>query len=42
MAILCTYVVLQGDGSDYNMLFKSAGHFDKWPVQQAIRPAPKN
>ncbi|THH31333.1 hypothetical protein EUX98_g2847 [Antrodiella citrinella] len=24
---------------DYNHLFKSAGHFDKWPVQQAIRPA---
>ncbi|KAJ3492254.1 hypothetical protein NLI96_g157 [Meripilus lineatus] len=29
-----------GDGSQYNALFKSAGHFDKWPVAQAIRPSP--
>lgn len=29
----------QGDGSDYSMIFKMAGHFDKWPAQQAIRPA---
>ncbi|THH32098.1 hypothetical protein EUX98_g2127 [Antrodiella citrinella] len=27
-----------GDSSDYNRLFKSAGNFKKWPVQQAIRP----
>ncbi|GJE93480.1 aldo/keto reductase [Phanerochaete sordida] len=27
-----------GDGSDYNRLYKSAGHFDKWPPAQAIRP----
>ncbi|TCD66111.1 hypothetical protein EIP91_001763 [Steccherinum ochraceum] len=25
--------------TDYNGLYKTAGHFDKWPVQQAIRPA---
>ncbi|KAH8093873.1 Aldo/keto reductase [Cristinia sonorae] len=24
--------------SDYNTLFKSSGHYDKWPTQQAIRP----
>lgn len=29
----------QGDGSDYNFLYKNAGHFDKWPAQQAIRPS---
>ncbi|OBZ76316.1 Aryl-alcohol dehydrogenase [NADP(+)] [Grifola frondosa] len=28
-----------GDGSSYNVLFSSAGNFDKWPAQQAIRPA---
>lgn len=28
----------QGDGKDYNRLHKSAGHFQKWPAQQAIRP----
>ncbi|THH32073.1 hypothetical protein EUX98_g2087 [Antrodiella citrinella] len=28
--------------SDYNILVKTAGHFDKWPLQQAIRPAPIN
>ncbi|KAH8101113.1 Aldo/keto reductase [Cristinia sonorae] len=27
-----------GDGSDYNRMFKSTGHFQKWPAQQAIRP----
>ncbi|EKM57132.1 uncharacterized protein PHACADRAFT_142331 [Phanerochaete carnosa HHB-10118-sp] len=30
-----------GDGSDYNRIHKSAGHFDKWPAPQAIRPASK-
>ncbi|EKM50555.1 uncharacterized protein PHACADRAFT_213470 [Phanerochaete carnosa HHB-10118-sp] len=30
-----------GDGSDYDRIYKSAGHFDKWPVLQPIRPAPK-
>ncbi|KAJ3492253.1 hypothetical protein NLI96_g158 [Meripilus lineatus] len=28
-----------GDATEYNWLFKSAGHFDKWPVAQAIRPS---
>ncbi|KAI0717762.1 aryl-alcohol dehydrogenase [Cerioporus squamosus] len=28
-----------GDGSDYGFFHRSAGHFDKWPVQPAIRPA---
>ena len=38
---LCVLMQLcaQGDGSDYNRLYKSAGHFDKWPTAQAIRPA---
>jgi len=27
-----------GDGTKNNVLFNSAGHFDKWPLQQAIRP----
>ncbi|PSR75687.1 hypothetical protein PHLCEN_2v8978 [Hermanssonia centrifuga] len=27
-----------GDGSDYNALHKTAGHFDKWPKAEAIRP----
>ncbi|KAK7689881.1 hypothetical protein QCA50_006520 [Cerrena zonata] len=27
-----------GNSSDYNFLYKNAGNFDKWPVQQAIRP----
>ena len=27
------------DTSDHNYLFKTAGHFDKLPRQQAIRPA---
>ena len=31
--------MMQGDGSDYNRLHKTAGHFEKWPLQQAIRPA---
>jgi len=29
-----------GDGSTYNGIYQSAGQFDKWPMQQAIRPAP--
>ena len=29
----------QGDGSDYNNLYKSAGHFDNWPKAGAIRPS---
>lgn len=33
--------ILQGDGSDYNALYKSAGYFDKWPVGEAIRPIQK-
>ncbi|CAL1707392.1 unnamed protein product [Somion occarium] len=28
-----------GNGSDYNFLYKNAGHFDEWPVAQAIRPS---
>ncbi|KAI0077418.1 Aldo/keto reductase [Panus rudis PR-1116 ss-1] len=28
-----------GDGSDYNFLYKSAGHFDKWPEVEPIRPS---
>ncbi|OCH94625.1 Aldo/keto reductase [Obba rivulosa] len=28
-----------GDGSVHCRLFSSAGHFDKWPGQQAIRPS---
>lgn len=31
----------QGDGSDYYKVFKTAGAFDKWPVQQPIRPQPR-
>ncbi|THH00313.1 hypothetical protein EW026_g2212 [Hermanssonia centrifuga] len=27
-----------GDGSEYNALHKTAGHFDKWPKAEAIRP----
>ncbi|KAI0787016.1 Aldo/keto reductase [Abortiporus biennis] len=27
-----------GNGSDYNSLFKTAGYFEKWPVQEAIKP----
>ncbi|KAI0346388.1 aryl-alcohol dehydrogenase [NADP(+)] [Trametopsis cervina] len=30
-----------GDGQDYNALYKSAGHFDKWPVAPALRPQKK-
>jgi hypothetical protein len=29
----------QGDGEEYNFLFTSAGHFDRWPRAEAIRPA---
>ena len=44
---LCNRVVLsisdiyrfQGDGSEYNDLYKTAGHFEMWPERQAIRPA---
>nr|VWO95623.1 Cytochrome P450 monooxygenase AKT7 (EC (AK-toxin biosynthesis protein 7) [Ganoderma boninense] len=28
-----------GDGSEYNFIYRMAGHFDKWPAAQAIRPA---
>ncbi|KAK7687674.1 hypothetical protein QCA50_008889 [Cerrena zonata] len=28
-----------GSADDYNFLYKNAGTFDKWPVQQAIRPS---
>ena len=28
----------QGDGTEYSVPFKCGGHFDKWPLQQAIRP----
>lgn len=30
---------LFGDGTEYNMMYASAGHFDKWPVVQPITPA---
>ncbi|KAI0789655.1 NADP-dependent oxidoreductase domain-containing protein [Abortiporus biennis] len=30
-----------GNGTDYNMLFKTAGYFEKWPVQEAIKPIPQ-
>ncbi|KAK7682767.1 hypothetical protein QCA50_014150 [Cerrena zonata] len=30
-----------GNGSDYNFIYTNAGTFDKWPAQQAIRPAKK-
>jgi hypothetical protein len=29
---------IQGDGTDYNKLYNSAGTFDKWPVAEPIRP----
>ncbi|EKM50719.1 uncharacterized protein PHACADRAFT_264157 [Phanerochaete carnosa HHB-10118-sp] len=29
---------LFGDGSDYNIVYKAAGHCDRWPAPQAIRP----
>ncbi|RDX42505.1 aryl-alcohol dehydrogenase [Lentinus brumalis] len=28
-----------GDGSQYSLGFALAGHFDKWPVAQALRPS---
>lgn len=28
----------QGDGARYTILYQSAGYFEKWPRQQAIRP----
>ncbi|KAF9800946.1 hypothetical protein IEO21_10247 [Rhodonia placenta] len=31
--------VLPGDGSEFIAMYKASGHFDKWPTQQAIRPA---
>jgi len=30
-----------GNGQEYTYGYLSAGHFDKWPRQQAIRPAAK-
>ncbi|KAI0827463.1 Aldo/keto reductase [Trametes gibbosa] len=30
---------MTGDGSEYSTLSKSAGHFQKWPRAQAIRPS---
>ncbi|KAL6304738.1 Aldo/keto reductase [Sparassis latifolia] len=30
---------MSGNGTSNNYLFSAAGHFDKWPVQQAIRPS---
>ncbi|KIP05555.1 hypothetical protein PHLGIDRAFT_147847 [Phlebiopsis gigantea 11061_1 CR5-6] len=32
---------LFGDGSDYNIVFKAAGHYDPWPAQQVISPCSK-
>lgn len=34
-----TAMTLKGDGSEYNLGYQMAGHFDKWPAAQAIRPA---
>ncbi|KAI0632845.1 aryl-alcohol dehydrogenase [Trametes polyzona] len=31
-----------GDGSEYIFPYQTAGRFDPWPVQQAIRPKPSN
>ncbi|KAL1938976.1 hypothetical protein VTO73DRAFT_11129 [Trametes versicolor] len=31
-------VSMIGDGLDYGMTYSSTGHFDAWPVAQAIRP----
>ncbi|KAI0790736.1 aryl-alcohol dehydrogenase [Abortiporus biennis] len=31
-----------GDGSDYSFAFKTAGHFQKWPAQEPIRPERKS
>lgn len=31
---------LQGVGTDYPFMYKSAGNFDAWPLPQPIRPAP--
>ncbi|KZT08172.1 Aldo/keto reductase [Laetiporus sulphureus 93-53] len=33
---------LIGDGTDYPGSFRSAGHFDRWPLPQAIRPVRQN
>lgn len=33
--------LLQGDGSEYNIFFKSSGYFDRWPDREAIRPTQK-
>lgn len=30
-----------GDGSEYNIFFKSSGYFDRWPDREAIRPTQK-
>lgn len=29
----------QGDGESYNYLYGAAGHFEKWPKAEPIRPA---
>ena len=29
---------LQGNDSDYPSAYHMAGHFDRWPAQQALRP----
>ncbi|KAI0789617.1 aryl-alcohol dehydrogenase [Abortiporus biennis] len=28
-----------GNGKEYNMLFDTAGYFEKWPVQESIKPS---
>ena len=35
---IADFLLEQGTAEDNNALFKSAGNFDKWPLQQAIRP----
>ena len=37
---LTSLFALQGSSdTDYNFIFKTSGHYDKWPAQEAIRPA---
>lgn len=36
------FILPQGDGSEYNFTYKAAGHFDRWPTAQPIRPEPTN
>lgn len=36
---IADFLLEQGTAEDNNALFKSAGNFDKWPLQQAIRPS---